>query len=337
MSKPKNDDPQYSRPDIDTVLLANKSLISGIHPACAAVPVIDDQDFQRLVASIEADGLLEPIRVNEDREVLDGQSRACAMFALGRPLQDSQVIVTDQPAEAIAESNFARRHLTPDQKAMRAVRDLQQTRAGAAKRQQEALEKKPQNSTKNTIGAVATEFVATKSKRREPSLNAVAKEQKVSRAKLAQAERLEKSNPDLAKQVESGQLSLGVACAKAGLEKPPTERTPSKKSRSKKPQVKPTGHDERTAVESDVVPHSENGIQVVKYDAISIYADVDFGKQIVTYPDGDGWIVATIGTSQRVRAKSSARAARRAMKWINDNRTAMHGDDDRKVHSSVIE
>lgn len=89
-----------------------------IHPLAEQFPEMLEQEFEALVASIETDGLKEPLLLFEGK-VLDGRHRYRACLQLGiepgtRPFKGTQ-----EEAESLSiAQNLSRRHLTASQKAM---------------------------------------------------------------------------------------------------------------------------------------------------------------------------------------------------------------------------
>ena len=79
----------YQLPTLETALQTHP-LIRGVHDACKSVLMISAEDFNRLVQSIEQDGLLDPVRINRDGVLLDGRCRLCALHVLGIPISEDQ-------------------------------------------------------------------------------------------------------------------------------------------------------------------------------------------------------------------------------------------------------
>jgi len=126
--------PRYSVPSIQDAMATVAGRIEGVHEACSKVPEIGPRDFDQLVESIKAHGLLRPIEINREKLLVDGRSRIQASAAAGIQLADDDIVVTDTDPLAIAWSNNARRHLTRDQKVMEAERLLQDEEELAAQR-----------------------------------------------------------------------------------------------------------------------------------------------------------------------------------------------------------
>lgn len=83
--------------------------ITGIHPACLAVPEISDEDRHSLEKSIAEDGLRHEIVLTKDGLLIDGRNRLIACFN-GRVEPRFKTVSTDPWHVAYAE-NIARRHL----------------------------------------------------------------------------------------------------------------------------------------------------------------------------------------------------------------------------------
>lgn len=104
--------------DIPTLndILHHYPEFAGVHPACLAVPAIDEEDLTNLRADIRAKGLSDDIEITPDRLLLDGRSRLIACY-LERQEIRVKVVQTD-PWQYSYTKNVARRHLTVGQKAV---------------------------------------------------------------------------------------------------------------------------------------------------------------------------------------------------------------------------
>ncbi len=241
----------YELPALDEALETHDA-ISGVHLACKAVAMISAEDFNRLVQSIEQDGMLTPVQVDNEGLLLDGRCRLLALHTLGMSIPKEMIDVVDTDPWKVAASNEARRHLTKGQKNLVAAKRLEAERKNAKKRQSAGAKK----ANKRRVNPVATESVATG--RKAPVLDTVAKSEGLSREDLRRAELLRKNEPDLAEQVENGELEWDAAMERSGLNKPKPKKI-KKKSRSKKrkpiqskgaePQmIDELSHDELTAL-----------------------------------------------------------------------------------------
>lgn len=86
------------------------------HPLSAAWPDMAREDFDALVASIEAHGLREPITLM-DGKVLDGWHRYQACESLGIKGATVDFNGTAEDAENLINDRHTRRNITPIQRA----------------------------------------------------------------------------------------------------------------------------------------------------------------------------------------------------------------------------
>ena len=95
-----------------TEVLLHYPEISGVHPACTAVPEISEEDRVVLEKDIAEKGLCHEIVLTHDRLLLDGRNRLIACF--NGSIEPRFKIVSDSvdPWEYSASENIARRHLT---------------------------------------------------------------------------------------------------------------------------------------------------------------------------------------------------------------------------------
>jgi protein gp37 len=114
--------------------------ITGVHPACLAVPEINSEERIVLEASIKEDGLRHEILITPDGLLVDGRNRLIACYN-GSVEPRFKKVVTDPWQIAYAE-NIARRHLDVKKKSVfgLAWRDHERQ---AAKERKEATQAKP--------------------------------------------------------------------------------------------------------------------------------------------------------------------------------------------------
>jgi ParB-like chromosome segregation protein Spo0J len=86
------------------------------HPLANVFPLLEGQEFDALVADIQASGLHEAIWLHQG-QVLDGRNRYRACQALGRdcPIRDYP---GNDPLGFVLSMNLQRRHLDESQRAM---------------------------------------------------------------------------------------------------------------------------------------------------------------------------------------------------------------------------
>ncbi len=168
-----------------------------IHPAAELFPLIEGDDFEELVADIAANGLLEPVWVTVDGDLLDGRNRVRACHRTGRQVTIRTYEGSD-PVGFVVSLNLKRRHLTTGQKAMLAleVEELISPGRGARTdlRGDELVADRPQVSERERKSRERAAAVAGTSGRA------------VSRAK-----RVREAAPELAEQVAAGTLALDKA------------------------------------------------------------------------------------------------------------------------------
>jgi len=208
--------PRYAMPSIEDAIKQVAPHITRVHEACAAVPPIGRLDFDQLADSVKAHGLLRPIEINDDDEIVDGRSRIQAIAAAGFKLTPKDFVVTKTDPFAIARSNNARRHLTEDQKVMAAERLLQKEEELSAQRKAEGA-KKCRESKKLSLGTESVPSESEPKKRQPRAKDKVAAATGVSRDKLTAAAKLRKAAPEIAVKVEQGEMSLEEAEDKVGL------------------------------------------------------------------------------------------------------------------------
>ena len=83
--------------------------VSGIHPACLAVPEIGEDDQSALEKDIAARGLLDDIVLTSDGELLDGRNRLIACWKAS--VEPRFTKTSADPFEFAYAKNIARRHL----------------------------------------------------------------------------------------------------------------------------------------------------------------------------------------------------------------------------------
>ena len=87
------------------------------HPLAELLPLLEGEEFEALVADIEANGLLEPITTYQGL-VLDGRNRdrACAVAGIKPDTQEFEGL--GSPAAFVVAKNIHRRHLNESQRAL---------------------------------------------------------------------------------------------------------------------------------------------------------------------------------------------------------------------------
>lgn len=212
-----------------------------VHPAADAYPMIDGEEFDKLVDSVKRNGLREPIIVNHDRTVLvDGRNRFRACEAAGvDPVFETLGAHYDELMilNLIVDRNERRRDMNAGQKAMVALA-LEPMFAKAA-RAKEAARKITTPANQHVTQSSATladlresgEWVEPQARRDQWSSERAAKVVGASGRAVQQAKAVTRDAPDLAAKVRSGELALDRADRErkqrlAAMPKP--EPTPSR-------------------------------------------------------------------------------------------------------------
>ncbi|MCA9259660.1 MAG: ParB N-terminal domain-containing protein [Planctomycetales bacterium] len=188
--------------------------MSEIHPAAAAVPPMQDDQFSALVESVRELGLLVPIELLDD-QVIDGRHRLRACEQLGiEPVYVDADLAGLTPEEYVYALNYARRHLTPSQLACKAVEEeLPKFEAEAKERQGK------RNDLAEHGGTISTKS-ENDSKARDKAAAVVG----VNPRYVSDAKRVKEKDPALFERVKAGEVTLPQA--KREISPPPPRSYP---------------------------------------------------------------------------------------------------------------
>jgi len=267
--------------------------IKGVHKACSRVPGIGHRDFDELVDSIKAHGLMHPIEINRRKLLVDGRSRLQACAAAGIQLTDDNIVVTDADPVAIAGSNNARRHLTRDQKVMEAQRLLQEEEELAAQRKAEGG-KKGRQAKQCSLGTTTVPSTIEQKKRQPRAKDRVAAATGVSRERLTVAGKIRKADPKIAEKVEQGALTLEDAAKKVGLvakkrTKPIVVKPVKQGSLDNSVKGKPTGSQSLWKDEFTELIDTPNGLRTLRCPNATFYIDKTGAFAGFVIPEKDQW------------------------------------------------
>ena len=305
----------HRRPDLKNVLTWMNGKISGITPECNGVPMIGPIDFDNLVNSIAKSGLLDPIRVDSCGKLIDGRSRLMACYVLDKPLAEKHINVTDADSSDIADTNYFRRHLSLDQRLMRATDRLIEERLNAAKRKKAGGDKGRQNKANRTLGTEPVPSEKNNAKRNPKANEIVAKEEGVPRDRLRTASQLREADPELAKQVKDGVLGLDDAVQKSNL---PKKKKASSKKQSSKPKKQPTliansGNSVFKDPRTNII-ELEYDMRSIKTDLITTIECSRLVFGVIVYRFSNTWIVRRTNEIEVKDFKSRADAETAALK-----------------------
>lgn len=167
------------------------------HPLADVFPALPQSEYEKLMADIETNGLLQPLVLHEGR-VLDGRHRYLACKELGILPKTEALPAKIDAASYVASTNLLRRHLTASQRAIVAAKLEDYQHGGSRLRQAEG-----QHSLAGLAGAgdgVAT----TRAK--------AASQMEVSERSVASARKvLDRCTPEIIAEVETGAINVADA------------------------------------------------------------------------------------------------------------------------------
>lgn len=308
---------RYPCPKLKDAIQHAGSLVGEVHPTCKSLPKISARDFDNLVDSIKEHGLLVPICINQDRQLLDGRSRLMACRVAGVAIAADDVKVTEHTAEAIAQSNVARRHLTVDQRLLRAADRLTQIREQAAARKTAGAEKGRENRKNPDLANDAK----SKTKPRAPSsAETVAKEDSVPRDVLAVTEKVLEKNPELRPKIEAGELSIDMAADIAGVSR---KQPKPKKRKSQKKKAEPVSHDDGVATDCNAMTQHRDGVREFKAPGVSVLIHPEFDASILVYGHDDRKYIGATDDAEHAPAEPDSCPVGQAIEYLKEKLSQM--------------
>lgn len=170
-----------------------------VHEAANMFPMMSDQELEDLKKSILSQGLMDPVSVLSDGQLIDGRNRVRACSEIGIEVQ-KVVVETDDPVAFVWARNGARRHLKPSQLAAIAAKMLPVLKAQAKERQREGAR----------AGGMATHG-KVRQQSAEPSTHGRARSKAsdlfgVNHRYISQAEMIQREAPDVFAGLEQGTI-----------------------------------------------------------------------------------------------------------------------------------
>lgn len=178
------------------------------HPAADLFPLMEGEEYEALVADIQANGLLEAMWIDKSGLVLDGRNRQRACRDTG-VMPRWRKYEGDDPIGFAISLNLKRRHLTTGQKAAVAFGVLPLYEAEAAKRQEEGRRKGAATTNARVPGGAPAPRPPEEPPQR--AADKAAETVGTSGRSLARFKRISEQAPDLAEKVQSGFMELGRA------------------------------------------------------------------------------------------------------------------------------
>ena len=175
-----------------------------LHPLSTLFPRLVGAEFDALVDDIAANGLRDPI-VLHNGMILDGGNRAAACEAAGVEARYVE-FAGGNIVSFVLSANLHRRHLSPAQSAaiVSSAQDWAKAQTHGGNRRADQMDCSP---LETIAGRAAASGASTKTQQR--------------------ADKVAKADPELAKQVAHGEVSLPAAVAKVeGREKPTPKPKP---------------------------------------------------------------------------------------------------------------
>jgi hypothetical protein len=193
-----------------------------VHPAADIFPMMSEEELQDLAEDIKANGLVHPLIVDKDNQLIDGRNRLAACKLAGIEPRFEQLNGRD-PLAYIASANLKRRNLTKGQQAMALAMIYPEKDKGGRGKKSEALNSAETSgfSTRRLNCARSVlkfsrpmaEAVLKGTDSLDQVLQKVEAEQRRAEGEGARMDRLRKGAPDLADLVADERMSLNEATA----------------------------------------------------------------------------------------------------------------------------
>ena len=184
-----------------------------IHPAADLFPMMSEEELQELAHDIAENGLIHPIMVDDQDQLIDGRNRVKACKIAGVKPHFEKLNGRD-PLAFIVSANLARRNLTKGQQAMALA--MIYPEPGSRKSKETLPFSKMRLSQARTVrrhSLPLAESVLKGSISLDEALEQVEEARRQANSAEAKLERLHLAAPDLAERFMEGNLSLEEALA----------------------------------------------------------------------------------------------------------------------------
>ncbi len=252
------------------------------HPLAEIFPMIDPEskDYGSLLGSISVFGVLEPIVLTRDMRVLDGRNRlraACESvhaddaekapkFVFFDQLPIDHELVTER--DYVASKNLSRRHLTDEQKAAAVALLFRGHTERANEARKDGLRRGTQ-APKSRRGEITPTEKPT-----ERTRDKVQREAGVSEHKARQALAVAEADPELAKKVVAGDVSLKDAAKQVG-------RAPKRREARSPTCVRPTRKPSTPAECLRPLADAINAVHAESHDVQTSMMAADYGVSLI--------------------------------------------------------
>lgn len=190
-----------------------------VHPAADLFPMMSDEELNDLAADIQANGLIHPIIIDDEEQVIDGRNRLAACKLAGVKPTFEKLNGKD-PLAYIVSANLNRRNITKGQQAMSYAMIYPEPRSkgGRGKTSVENTEVFSRDRLKQARAVLRhsktlADGVLKNTITLDKALETVNHEKDRLHSAEAQMKRLRADAPDLADQVDEGRLTLAEALA----------------------------------------------------------------------------------------------------------------------------
>jgi ParB-like chromosome segregation protein Spo0J len=180
------------------------------HKYAEMFPDMASDEFAELVKDIRINGLVEPITML-DGKVLDGRSRLRACIEAGVEPKFAEFAGRQDPLEFVWTRNFARRHLTLNQRVAVALKFKEMLAAASKKR----MSKGGRISAAARNGRGAPDLAPLPEEEKGKTVEKLAEMARVGRGTMQSALEVQRDAPELLDAIAKDELSVHAAAKKA--------------------------------------------------------------------------------------------------------------------------